>query len=906
MENLFDRTSLLDAILLRLSIMQECLKWHSNRGENGACKTAEDVVARFLAALCGWELVNLNTIKKNYPAADLGDHKQRLAIQVTVNGTPEKVRETHAKATTHNLGDDFDRLIILFLLPNAPGDPKASSTFSPCTSPLIEKWARPQLDFLIDGCSTKKLRKVLAVLENEMSSITAILEPTRHHRPANLPYASLGTLFKGRDAFLTCLRERLANHAATLIKGHAIHGLGGVGKTRSAVEYALRYGAHYTALLFVAADSPATMDTKLAALCHADVLNLPARKLTDQSEQKAAVLVWLNAHPGWLLILDNADSEDALAAVDQLLPRLAGGHVLITSRLTDYAGGIDTMTLDVLSDEDATAFLIERTDGHRTTAPDDDARALELVRELGGLALALEQVAAHIRKERLSFANYLELWHHSTAEALHWYNARTMHYPRSLAVTYQTSVDRLSEPAKEFFRVLSWLAPDPIPFSALDSEHAPTDARSLLAELENFSLARRDTASNAFTVHRLVQEITRQQQLAEASTPALLIALLWFSELFLIGDSQDVSTWPVLEPIAGHIRSVALHAAERDISAPTAFILNHVAVLYYTKAQYAVAEPLYRHSLALYETFLGSDHSHAASTFNNLATLLLTTNRLVEAEPLFRKALAIWETTLVEGDPRIITAINNLAQLLKATNRLAEAEPLMRHSLAMSESAFGKDHPQVAASLNNLAQLLRITNRDSEAEQLMRQALAIDQAAFGPDHPKVAIRLNNLATLLLATNRLTEAESFLRKTLTIWESSFGNEDPHVASALNNLAQVLQATDRIAEAEPLMRRALAIDEVAYGTDHPAVAIELHNLARLLQATNRLAEAEPLMWRMLIILAKFTLSTGHEHPNLHAAFTSFLKFREEMGESRAQAEEKINEILLHTVIHNGNKS
>ena len=65
MEDLFDRRSLLDAIILRLNIMQECLKWHSNRGEIDACKTAEDVVAQFLAALCDWKLVNLNTIKKN-------------------------------------------------------------------------------------------------------------------------------------------------------------------------------------------------------------------------------------------------------------------------------------------------------------------------------------------------------------------------------------------------------------------------------------------------------------------------------------------------------------------------------------------------------------------------------------------------------------------------------------------------------------------------------------------------------------------------------------------------------------------------------------------------------------------------------------------------------------------------
>ena len=143
-----------------------------------------------------------------------------------------------------------------------------------------------------------------------MSAITTILAPTLVPRPSNLPYTSLGTLFKGRDAFLTALHERLIGHGNTLFKGHAIHGLGGVGKTRAALEYAWRYQSHYTARLFVSADSPETLDTMLAALCQTDILNLPAKALTDQNEQKAAVLMWLNAHSGWLLILDNADSED--------------------------------------------------------------------------------------------------------------------------------------------------------------------------------------------------------------------------------------------------------------------------------------------------------------------------------------------------------------------------------------------------------------------------------------------------------------------------------------------------------------------------------------------------------------------------------------------------------------------
>jgi|GEM_PF-5616165 len=83
---LFDRKPLLEEITVRLSIIEVCLKWHTRRGHNDNAKVAEDVVARFLSELCRWRLLNLNTIKSNYPAADIADPARRIAFQVTVNG----------------------------------------------------------------------------------------------------------------------------------------------------------------------------------------------------------------------------------------------------------------------------------------------------------------------------------------------------------------------------------------------------------------------------------------------------------------------------------------------------------------------------------------------------------------------------------------------------------------------------------------------------------------------------------------------------------------------------------------------------------------------------------------------------------------------------------------------------
>lgn len=264
--------------------------------------------------------------------------------------------------------------------------------------------------------------------------------------------------------------------------------------------------------------------------------------------------------------------------------------------------------------------------------------------------------------------------------------------------------------------------------------------------------------------------------------------------------------------------------------------------------------------------------------------------------PLRPHAEALIEHTQKRGvNTRPVGLIASLFGIfLSARAEYAEAEPLYRRALAIEEKVLGPDHPEVASDLNNLALLLWDTNRASEAEPLYRRALAIAEISLGPNHPEVGRALNNLAQLLQASNRLQEAESLMRRALAIGEKTLGPDDPDVASALNNLAALLKASNRLQEAEPLYRRALAIDERILGPDHPDLAIDLNNLAMLLRATNRHTEAKPLSRRQLEIFLRFTVTTGHKHPYLHAAIANYVVLLEEMGSSPAQIRVQLDEI------------
>jgi hypothetical protein len=144
-----------------------------------------------------------------------------------------------------------------------------------------------------------------------------------------------------------------------------------------------------------------------------------------------------------LLILDNVDSEEAAAAVDELVGRLAGGHVLLTGRLARWGAEVEPLPLDVLAEGAAVEFLLERTSRGRRPTAEDGALAGELAREVGFLPLALEQAGAAIAERGLTFAGYLAEWRKRREVVLGWFDPRVSHYPASVAVTWQTSVDRL-------------------------------------------------------------------------------------------------------------------------------------------------------------------------------------------------------------------------------------------------------------------------------------------------------------------------------------------------------------------------------------------------------------------------------------------------------------------------------
>jgi tetratricopeptide (TPR) repeat protein len=791
-------------------------------------------------------LVNLNAEKSNYPAADLGDKAKRIAIQITNQEGSDKITETAAKAAKHHLGNDFDKLIIFFLLPKKPAIPK--QFVQPANGPAIECWDLADLlKQMPELPDQSRLQKALDALEKDLG-LSGTKEP---FYPSNLPGIYTGCLFLGRDDFLKDLRVSLLKqtHATAITQRSAatgIAGLGGIGKTHAAVEYARLYREDYAAQLFVSGDTSERLDTGFSALFDTLCLGIPGEVQGDQTVRITALKNWFIGNRDWLLIVDNVDDKAAAAALTGYLGSLTQGHVLITSCLQNWGSNVETLNIEVLSTEDSTYLLLQLTEGKRRRADDEAAPVRRLAELLEGLPLALHQAAGYIKEQSLSFAGYIAHYEQEAAGVLDWFESHIIPYERPdmlarkpVLITWKTSFDKLDSDTRFWLLVFAHYAPDPIPEFLLDSALDAADevknlhrvARNALSQAKSYSLTTRDLDRHHFKLHRLVQHFIRLSASEQKKTAALEMGILLI-RICRPGDPSDVHSWLRWNPLQSHAVALTAHAPDTIARDSLSWLLGCLAMLLKNKSLYTHAEPYYRRAWKIDEANHGPDHPVVANRLSNLALLLQDTNRLMEAEELMRRALSIDEASYDDNHSSIAIRLNNLAGLLQDTERYEEAESLFRRALAIAESNYETNPEDVAPYVSNLSSLLQATDRLDEAEPLMRRALQVSKDCFGLDHPNVSTCLNNLAMLLMATDRQGEAEPLLVLALQINEDSYGPDHTQVATSLNNLAGLLHDTNRLAEAAPLMRRAVSILVRRLSVDHPKILEVANSYAGLL--------------------------------------------------------------------------
>ena len=637
--------------------------------------------------------------------------------------------------------------------------------------------------------------------------------------------------FTGRadllDAIDRALWQQGGAAALTNAQSAAVHGLGGVGKSVLAQEYAWRNRTRYRGVWWLRAETEQTLIDDLIALGSRLIPSLAEIPERERAAQLALdAIEQTGPEKPWLLVYDNAEKPTGL---DKLTPR-SGAHRLITSRWPGWKRHAEALAVDVFPPEVAIDFLMDGA-----AHPDRNAAA-RLAEALGFLPLALSHARAYCTSSNLPFDRYRARIAERIKDL-----PDGADYPASIFATFSLAMDKVAATCPEAETLMgtaAFLAPNRIPLDIITADVIGEDElNKAVAALYNVSLIIHETlddASRGMSAHRLAQEVMRGR-LGERSADNTLTALRLVRVALDAGDIREHTEWPRVQRLLPHAISVLEHVPDVGSGAEIAAAICASLDLYFDRrGEYRSAEAYSKRALTIREKALGPDHPDVGAYLNNLAQLYHTQGRYEEAEPLFKRALTIQEKALGPDHPSVQASLNNLAALYHAQGHYETVEPLFKRALAIGEKALGPDHPNVGLSLNNLAELYRAQGRYEAAEPLYERALTIREKALGPDHPDVGQSLNNLAELHRTQGRYEAAEPLWERVLCIWKKALGPDHPNVGASLNNLAGLYHTQGHYEAAEPLWERALAVWEKALGPDHPNVGLSLNNLAELYRA------------------------------------------------------------------------
>jgi tetratricopeptide (TPR) repeat protein len=667
----------------------------------------------------------------------------------------------------------------------------------------------------------------------------------------NVP-PSRNPTFTGRDGELAALRRELTsglpNHCF-----QAVSGLGGIGKTQLALEYAYRFASEYDVVWWLRAEEPAQLAADFNDLAAA--LRVRARADQDQRVSIEAAKKWLSQHGGWLLVFDSAREPAHVAPYLTMGPQAAPnpgllrspspagtGHVIITSRHASWRGVAMPLALRGLDRRDAVAFLLDRS------GATDDGSAYLLAEALGDLPLALAQAGAYMEESGSPIGQYLDLFEKRQRELLR--RGGGSETAPTVATTWDIAFKEAqsrSPAAGELLRLAAFLAPDDIPRDGLvaGAEHFPkalaeavSDPLILdeaVAALRRCSLVEVQEAK--LSVHRLVQAVVRDR-LSDTDRAVFAECAV---RLVFEGLSSDIEDAPTGGEDRGrwlpHVRAVVQHAEAAGVVPEVAEqLLILAAKVLRENGAYADARVLLEKARSIAEALHEPDHAHLATIYIKLSRVLEELDETNEALPYAERALAIDLRLYGEDHPSVARDYNGVARVLRLRGDLPGALRHLERAIAIDERLYGPEDPELIPRQADLGFLRRQLGDAEGAREVLERAMARGLAAWGPDHPEVGAIQANIAGVLselaararkagdAATERacLLEARRHFERSIQIGEATHGPRHYVISIRRNNFGLLLRDLGDLPGAYQQIALALEIMRDVFGPSHRRVA------------------------------------------------------------------------------------
>jgi tetratricopeptide (TPR) repeat protein len=699
--------------------------------------------------------------------------------------------------------------------------------------------------------------------------------------------------FVGRKATLAEVHHQLT--AADASRGRVVlTGLGGVGKSQLAAEYAYRHRRGYDLVWWVRGTQPTSLSSDYAAL--ASQPPLAELKLGRRARQElvlAAVRGWLERHDGWLLVIDDVDDPQAVA---DLLPRSGTGQVIITSRTGVGWERLGTwLPVEVLAADDAARFLLARIG---ETEPEMAADARRLASTLGGLPLALEQAGAYIAATgTVGLTDYAELFTTRSSELLE--RGQPLDYQDTVATTWSLTLQRLrhSDPAAVgLLSLAAFLAPDDLPQPLLSAHYrevpeplaaAARDPLALgdaIAALRRFSLVR--VVADGLFIHPLLQAVVQAALEDEEAERAWTAAAIRLLRAGFPAATSEAASWAYCERLLPHVLVAAEHSRRRGIEPEQGKrLLKQAATYLQNRGYWSQSKLLVERIVASNREDLGEGHPETLAWTNNLAQVLHNLGDRRGVRELHEQALRGFQQVLGEDHPATLVSMDGLALAFRYLGDFEGAQALHEQALAGFRRVLGGEHPATLVSMNNVAEIYRHRGDPRRAHQLHERTLRAMRRVLGDDHRHTLTSMNNLAVTRRAVGDLQSAMQLHQQALTGFQRILGDDHQRTLISLTNLGELHRHLGDAQRAFELHELALTGLRRARGDDHAETLGALDHLGLASQMLGDFEGAHDLHKQAL---TRREQALGHEGRHTLASSNNLAETQRALGDLQGAQE------------------
>ncbi|KAH6887138.1 P-loop containing nucleoside triphosphate hydrolase protein [Thelonectria olida] len=653
----------------------------------------------------------------------------------------------------------------------------------------------------------------------------------------NIPFGA-NTKFSGCEDVLGTIGASLGPEApASSPKSVALFGMGGVGKTQIALQYAYRNLDRFDVILWIAADNSIAIGQSCRTI--ADGLGLLG---SDEEMKDAAAAIyklksWLTTKSNYLIIFDNADDSTALKTV---WPGTIHGSVLLTTRDFTVATSLVTkhVQVDALGEEDGSKMLLRALDLHHTS-PDDEQHAFAISKTFGGLPLALTQIGGFIKQRKMSLKEFLPLYErHSTKIDAR--KAPGSDYEHTLSTVWNVSFEKLTDTSTSLLNLLSFFDPDGISedillqgsqdiddeFSFLSDEMDVGDASENLLRA---ALIDRAGDLAILSIHRLVQSAV-QKRLSESESikyfDAVVHMLCWgFPDHSSTDIGHQIAAWTRCEKCLPHVYQLVqlakIPAKKPGDRQKYADLLLRCSWYLYESEMYIIARGMVEQAISTFEDKTSLEYASAID-LGGLIDLDLT--QPAKALQPFTRALEIRKASLGPEDPFIAYSLNNVALAYTEMGELDLAFTSHQEAIRLRLKA---NSDRIGNSYSNMSSLLLRMGRPDEAEKMLAKCPSLkdftDETFLSTGNPRFSGDMVLLSRIRLAQGRSTDALKLASKALAFRRKLLGNrlktcdsqydvasmllKDGHVSSATQMLEEVVGISETFVEGEGQRARAL---------------------------------------------------------------------------------------------------